>query len=62
MPRTKLTLAETTVLQELWDEGMTTGKRKDLIEKAVEETGLDEQTIMVRNKIIILTVCHFLVH
>ena len=49
MPRTKLTLVETTVLQELWDDGMTTGKRKDLIEKAVEQTGLDEQTIMVRN-------------
>ncbi|CAB4015378.1 Hypothetical predicted protein [Paramuricea clavata] len=47
MPRKNLTSTEKAALQQLWDEGMTTGKRKDLIEKAIEQIGLDEKTIMV---------------
>ncbi|XP_028417956.1 uncharacterized protein LOC114542657 isoform X2 [Dendronephthya gigantea] len=46
MSRTNLTASQKTILQKLWDEGMITGKRKDLIGKAVEKTGLDETTIM----------------
>ncbi len=45
--RSYLTSDQRKILLDLWEEGMTSLKRKDLLTKAVEKTGLDEQTVKV---------------
>ena len=45
--RNYLTSEQKEILQCLWAEGMTTLKRKDLVKKAVEKSGLDEKTVRV---------------
>ncbi len=45
--RSHLTSVQKEVLHGFWAEGMTTIKRKDLVKKAVEESGLGEQTVRV---------------
>ena len=48
--RTNFTTAQKSVLTQMWEDGMKTTKRKDLIGKAAEQTGLDKKTIMVLSK------------
>ena len=45
--RNYLTSEKKEILQCLWAVGMTTLKRKDLVQKAVEKSGLDEKTVRV---------------
>ena len=45
--RSHLTSELKEILSALWEEGMTTLKRKDLVKKAVDRTVLEEQTIKV---------------
>jgi hypothetical protein len=45
--RNHLTSEQKEILLGLWEDGMTTVKRKDLLKKAVDHTDLEEQTIRV---------------
>ena len=45
--RNQLSSEQKQILLGLWDEGMTTLKRKDLLRMAIERTGLDEEVIKV---------------
>ena len=45
--RNHVTGEQREILSGLWEEGMITLKRKDLLKKAVDRTGLEEQTIKV---------------
>lgn len=45
--RNHLTSEQKEILLGLWEKGMTSLKKKELITEAVEHTGLDEQAIWV---------------